>query len=75
MRRRPAFEANCFQGYMDRVDDIMATEGVVVAECHLGMLMFGAPLKVEGQVLGALGGCAGRARSGADRDRHRHPHR
>jgi class 3 adenylate cyclase/ligand-binding sensor protein len=57
LRQKSAFVDKCNQGYMARLGDVMSTEGVFVCECHLGMLMFGAPLTVEGQVLGTLGGC------------------
>jgi class 3 adenylate cyclase/ligand-binding sensor protein len=57
LREKPDFVNRCNQGYMARIGDVMSTEGVFVCECHLGMLMFGAPLAVEGQVLGTLGGC------------------
>ena len=57
LRENPAFVQACIQGYVEELPGIMAGDDVFVGQCHLGFLMFGAPLKVEGQILGTIGGC------------------
>lgn len=57
LRDKPAFLNNCFRNYADAMAELGGSDNVTVATCHQGMFTFGAWIKVDGHVLGTLGGC------------------
>jgi class 3 adenylate cyclase len=64
LRENPDFLGRCLADYLGSVDEMLVTEGIRVAECHLGFWMFGAPIEVDGTPLGLFGGCMVRPRDG-----------